>query len=290
MKNIFKVLSIAAIALVMASCNKDVPSKADVEKGFTPFKGGLPTLSISPNIVCDAVKGIAEATVTISGLDPNLDSLSVGILSCTDDKFATTKFTPVKNPKDGTVVMKAQVSANKTYYLKAVAATLAGSSYSDVVVVDVPDIPFWAKLPGDYAASAFVSDAYGDKYENNVISIYSDTSDPEHTCWIYGLDPYYQANQADFKYPEFFTVAATIDNDARTVTVAVKSQFKHYKGGLYSIAGFDTDHLKTATTYAPLVFKAESDDVLFREKAFATLQTSGDIDDAYEGGVRYTRK
>ena len=131
MKNIVKILSVAAIALAFASCNKEAPGKAQVEKGFKPFAGGLPELTMdAKSVVVDALNGIATINVTVSGLDTKLDSLSVGVLSCLDETFASTSFVGVENPEDGTFAMKAKVSANKTYYLKAVAACLAGATYS----------------------------------------------------------------------------------------------------------------------------------------------------------------
>lgn len=288
MKNIVKILSVAAIALAFASCNKEAPSKAQVEKGFKPFAGGLPELTMdAKSVVVDALNGIATINVTVSGLDTKLDSLSVGVLSCLDETFASTSFVGVENPEDGTFAMKAKVSANKTYYLKAVAACLAGATYSNTVKIKVPDIQFWQKLPGQYAAAAFKSDAYGDTYDSNVITIIADEADPEHKCYITDLEPYWYTKYKAADNPGFLFCEATIDNNKKTVTIA---QGASYNFSGRTIVGLNSDHMSTATGYSDVVFKAQGDEVLVRENAFVTVLKDGSSEDIYEGNVKYTKK
>ena len=287
MKNIIKSIALIAAASLMLACNKEAPSKAEVESGFTPVKVTLPTITLADNIVCDALNGTAVVSVTINNLDPTLDSLSVGVISSTDSTFATSKFTPIANPADGTVNAIATVAANRTYFIKAVVACTAGSAFSETKKVDVPDIPFWSKIPGVYTGH-IVSAMYKDEYDN-VITIIQNPDDKENSCFIQHLEPYYYSKHAKDGYPDNYYVEAAIDNDKKTISVAVGADYHH---GTVLIAGLNNASMKAATGYAPLVFSAVDDDTLLMENAFYTL-SEGDSglapEDGYNGGVKYTR-
>ena len=287
MKNIIKSIALIAAASLMLACNKEAPSKAEVESGFAPVKVPLPTITLADNIVCDALNGTAVVSVTINNLDPTLDSLSVGVISSTDSTFATSKFTPIANPADGTVNAIAAVAANNTYFIKAVVACTAGSAFSETKKVDVPDIPFWSKIPGVYTGH-IVSAAYGDEYDN-VITIIQNPDDKENSCFIQHLEPYYYTKYAKYGYPGNLYVEAAIDNDKKTISVAVGAT---YHLGTVAIAGLNATTMAAATGYAPLVFSAVDDDTLLMENAFYTL-SEGDSglapEDGYNGGVKYTR-
>lgn len=286
MKRYFNILSVIATAsLLLASCSQLAPSKADVEAGFSPLTP-LPTLTIAGAPVCDALNGTVTVPVTVDGLSANAGVLEVGILSSTDPSFKSSKFKAVENPTSGTVNMVGAVTANTTYYIKAVASSpTGGTAYSDVITVDVPDIPLYAKAPGTYTGPV-VSDAYGDDY-TSTIYIVSDDEEPTKYVWIGGIEPYYAANGLTGKTFESNYVKASVDEENGCLVVALGADM-HYGGRM--IAGLDSDHMETATNYAPLTFAMTKTGDLYRANAFMTLKSNGDAEDCYAGGVTYKRK
>jgi hypothetical protein len=287
MKRYFNILSVIATAsLLLASCSQLAPSKAEVEAGFSPLTP-LPTLTIAGAPVCDALNGTVTVPVTVDGLSANAGVLEVGILSSTDPSFKSSKFKAVENPTSGTVNMVGAVTANTTYYIKAVASSpTGGTAYSDVITVDVPDIPLYAKAPGTYSGTV-VSDAYGDEY-TSTIYIVSDDEEPTKYVWIGGIEPYYAGKGETGKTFESNYVLASVDEENGCLVVALGADL-HRTGG-QMIAGLNSDHMETATNYAPLTFAMTKSGDLYRANAFMTLMSDGDAEDCYAGGVTYKRK
>jgi len=293
MKNIFKSISlIAAVSLVFAACNKEAPSKAEVEKDFTAISGTLPSLSLDENVTIDFDNLLAAAVVTISGLDTSLDSLSVGVLVSAKDDFSTTSFAEIENPTDGDFTVSTAVSPNKTLYMMAVAASTIGTVYSNVVEVVVPDVPFYKKIAGIYSGK-MVSAAYGDEYDN-FITIISDPDDPENSCFIQHLEPYYYKKYAQYGYPNFFFVQATIDNDAKTISVAVGADYHFPSDAGLIIAGFNSSDYSTATANAPITFNYVDDETLLQVEGFTPMSPGDDgkyaAEDAYNGNVTWKKQ
>lgn len=295
MKNIFKYLPLVAV-LALASCAKDAPSKSSVESGFDKFTGTLPTVTISSKTECDAIAGYATVQVTYTGITSSLDSLSVGVLSDSDPTFRNASFTKVENPSDGTVTLKAKVSPNKTFYIRGVAACTGGTSYSDVIEVKVPDVPFYAKIAGAYAGT--MQSAADDSEYNNTITIVVDESDPENTCYVYGVEPYYTANGYGTNVTKALNFcAATIDNDANTITIA-NGESIHLNSStsrryLYGFNG--TDPASADYGYDVVFRLAEDGSSLVLTNAIGTVNVDTEsgkasFEDYYFGGVTYTKK
>ena len=290
MKNIFKYLPLVAV-IALASCAKEAPSKSSVESGFDKFTGTLPTVAISGNVDCNAIEGYATVLVTYSGITTSLDSLSVGVLSDTDPTFRTASFTKYESAADGTVSLKAKVSPNKTFYIRGVVACTAGTSYSDVIEVKVPDIPFYLKVPGQYAATV-TSAANGAEY-NNTLTVVANSSDPENKCYIFGIEPYWFGEGYGSDVTRALNVCeATIDAETKTLTIENQSSI-HL--GTRVINGVDATDLASAKYYADVVFKMTDDDNgLYRANAFITVVVSesgeGENENAYLGDVTYVRK
>lgn len=290
MKNIFKYLPLIAV-IALASCAKEAPSKSSVESGFDKFTGTLPTVAISRNVDCNAIEGYATVLVTYSGITTSLDSLSVGVLSDTDPTFRTASFTKYESAADGTVSLKAKVSPNKTFYIRGVVACTAGTSYSDVIEVKVPDIPFYLKVPGQYAATV-TSAANGAEY-NNTLTVVANSSDPENKCYIFGIEPYWFGEGYGSDVTKALNVCeATIDSETKTLTIENQSSI-HL--GSRVIMGVDAPDLASAQYYSDIVFKMTDDDNgLYRANAFVTVVVSesgeGENEDAYLGNVTYVIK
>lgn len=278
-------IPVLAAALLFASCAKIAPSKAEVEAGFSA-PTALPTLSISPNVECDAINGTISVPVTVSGLPADLTDFSLGLLTCAKPDFANTKFVPVANPADGSIVMKGSVTANATYYVKAVAASLTGGTvYSDVITVDVPDIPLYYKVPGTYSGKV-ISDAYGDEYDN-VLVITPDEEDPEHYCIISGIEPYYYGKGHSKEKDGTNWVIATINEEKNCLVVPLGADINY---GGRSLLGFDAPHAADAENYAAITFKMLASGDLYQLEGFYTLDDEGSPEDMYAGDVTFKRK
>lgn len=250
MKKILKYLPLVA-ALALVSCVKDAPSKSEVEAGFDKFAGTMPTVTIASSASeIDAAAGTATVNVTFAGLSDQLDSLSVGILSDTDPTFANASFVKYDNPTNGTVSLKAKVSANSHYYVRGVVAFNKGTSFSDVIEIEVPDIPFRDKAAGTYSGAA--PGYWGDKY-TATIQIVADPEDNSKVK-VYNLDSYlvsigYTAEKGYNIY------SGTIDEENLQIIVENGSSPGLNGFALYGFSGPDPD---SAEGYADIVLKFNS--------------------------------
>lgn len=296
MKKIFKYLPLVAAAIMMASCAKEAPSKSSVESGFKKFDVTLPTVTIDSKATCDASNGTATVKVTYTGITSNLDSLSVGVLSDTDPTFRTAYFTKVENPADGTVTVDATVTPNKTYYIRGVVACTAGTSYSDVIEVKVPDVEFWQKVPGVYAGNV-QSAADNTKYTNK-ITIVASSENPETKCYVFGMEAYWESKGYGLDTSKALNCCdATIDSDAKTITIKVGSSLRLGSStATRYIYGFDSADPETASEeYTNVVLKWGSDDAsLVIDNAYATVVVSKETgkaqyEDFYYGGITYKK-
>ncbi len=286
MKKIIKFVSVIALGLGLAACSKVAPSKSEVEATFDAFTGTLPQLTLAANPKVDAVAGKAEVELTISGLDTSLDSLSVGVMSTLDPTFATAGFSKVESPANGTVKVSVSVSANSTYYIKAAAACTAGTAYSEVLEVKVPDVPFYLKVPGTYLGT-ISSLAFGDTYSNHAINIYADETDPEHICYIANIEPYYAINNG-YTYEKYGIniVQATIDSEAQTITVAngTSMNFKG-EGYDYLVLGINAD----ATAYTDIVYTFDGKNLVLTNSYYCYENVNGKAEDWY-GNATYVKQ
>ena len=299
MKNILKYLPFVA-ALALVSCVKDAPSKSEVEAGFDKFTGTMPTVTIASSVSSvDALAGTATVDVTFAGLSDQLDSLSVGILSDTDPTFSNPSFVKCENPVNGTLSLKAKVSANKHYYIRGVAAFDKGTSYSNVIEVDVPDIPFYAKIAGyKFTCPKVTSGAYGDEYENVSLLVELEEGSTEQ-CRVWGIEIYYNSK---YKYGQstasvLNSAVGTIDNDKCTITIPAYSYISMASSSAYYYtAGFDPPTLDEAQSYEDIVITwDESTASLNIPNGWCTLKVSKEtgkssIDDAYNGGISFIRQ
>ena len=285
MKRYIQYFFVAASALLLASCGKIAPSKAEVEAGFAA-PTALPTLTISGDAVCDAVEGTVSVPVTVSGLPSNVEGFSVGLMTSRDPSFKESKYVPAENAADGTVTMVGTVTPNSTWYVKAVAASPTGGYVAtEAISVAVPDVPLWVKAPGTYAAKV-VSEAYDDEYENTIYVV-ADEEDPQHVVWIGGIEPYYASKGQTGEKLESNYVKATVDEKNGCLVVANGADI-HYGGR--SLAGLNDTSMEAATKYAPITFKMQKDGNLYRFEAFMTITPSGEPEDAYFGDVVYKAK
>ncbi len=286
MKNIIKFFSVLAMGLFLASCAKEAPSKSEVEAGFDKVVGDLPTLAVNQIAAkdVDAIAGTADVTFTVSGLDTDLDSLSVGLLVCAEPTFANATFYKVENPTDGTFSFKTNVSPNSTWYFKAAAAGLVGAVYSETVSVDVPDIPFYYKVNNKSFAAEIVSIAYGDAYTHK-ITIIPNENDPENKCIIADIEPYYAANGATYAKAGVNYVEATIDNENSKIIVKTGADM-HLTDSKTSriFYGLNDAGSDFAATYA-FTLAPDGSSLVSAGGFYTVSATDMSAEDAYTGGL-----
>ncbi len=278
MKNTIKYIFVVAVALAMGACTKEAPSKAEVEAGFDKGSAALPTVSLGSDVAVDPLAGTAEVQLTISGLTSGLDSLSVGVLSATDPTFKSSYFTKVDNPGDGTVKVFAKVSPNSTWYVRGVAACTAGTAYSDLLTVSVPDIPFWQKVPGTFTGKA-TSYFDGTEYTFN-FTIVTDPDDQENSVVINNLDPYFASNgfTAERGYNIF---KGKIDEEKNRIVVPI-GQSVGYQD--VCLNAFDNASPDAAEYYDDLYLQFSPDCLTITFACAFGMDSEGGWHEMYNGG------
>jgi hypothetical protein len=298
MKNILKYMPLVA-ALALVSCVKDAPSKSEVEAGFDKFTGTMPTVTIASSVSSvDALAGTATVEVTFAGLSDELDSLSIGVLSDTDPTFANASYTKCAKPANGTMTLKAKVSANKHYYLRGVAAFNKGTSYSDVIEVDVPDIPFYAKVDGGkFTCAKVTSGAYGDEYDKMslLVSVFGEKND---SCRVWGLEIYYNyKGYGQTTKSTMNSAIGLIDNEKSTITIPAYSYlYMATSSAYYYTVGLDAPTYDDAQNFTDMVLTwNENAAALDVKNGWCTLKVAKDtgkssLDDAYNGGISFIKQ
>lgn len=232
--------------------------------------------------------------VTFTGLYDDLSALSVGVLSDTDPTFRNASFTPASRDAsgkfvDGTFTINARVNPNRTCYIRGVAASNEGTSFSEVMTVAVPDIPFHLKVLGKTFKGTLYSNAGKEDIECT-ITIIRDEKDPENSCFVADIEPYYAGEGYTYKASNgaLNYCQATIDNDANTITIANGADI-HLAGR--TIRGLDSAKFEDAEYFAPVVFRlAENGSDLALDNGFMTITSDGQGEDAYDAGVTFTKK
>lgn len=290
MKNIFKSVFVAALALAAVACNKAAPEKSEVEAGFAA-KAPVPTAAIdAASFSSDGLT--ATVKVSFTGITKEaMDSLSIGLVYGTDPTFASSKFEAVEDLKDGSYTLTVTAVTNTKMYFMAAAANVGGTCYSEVLEKDIPDLPFHVKVAGTYVGNV-VSSAYGDEY-TQAIEIIVDEEDPT-VCIVSGFEPYY-LKEYGVKYPQANFCIGTIDDETSTITVAEWSRlYLDEEDADAMVLGVNTDSFETASANGPITFKGTADGNLYRYEAFGTLSPGEDgkyaWEDQYAGGVTYVKQ
>lgn len=209
MKNIFKYFATAVAVVLAASCQGAL-DKPEVEAGFAA-KGSVPSVSLDlENYKIFEADGYAEVTVTYTGVSTELDSLELGVLVSLTDNFLTSSFVPVEQTEDGTYVVQVPVRVAKKNYIKATAATISGSAYSQILELDVPDVVWYKKMSKTYTGDAY---SYWDEgscsYPGHTISVAAvENADGTATVTFTDFDPFAVANG--------FASVVTADFDVNT--------------------------------------------------------------------------
>lgn len=287
MKNTVKIASVIAFAVLTAACTKMAPSKYEVEAGFEDaYQGAIPEVSFaatpSGNAKFDIESGsIYIATkVTVSGVSATAGKIVVGVLSSEKEDFTNTQNSDLVITEDGTYEIAANVSANKVNYIKASISTQYGCSFSDVVKLNISDVPFYGKISGNWAGKV-TSLAFGDEYSSNLV-ISLDKEDPENYCYVGNIEPYYESsgNTVDkgLNY-----IKCQIDNENNQIILATGSSM-NLGGRMY----FASDLEGSVLDYDVLTLSEDSKS-LVREAAFFTVKPDGSAEDWY-GPATYKKK
>ena len=279
MKNISKIIFVASIALAAISCNKPAPEKAAVESSFDAC-APVPTASIDAQSF--STNGLtATVKVSFSGVtEAAQDGLSLGLVYSTDPTFSQSSFIPADKLEDGTYTMTCNVVAKSKTYFKAAAANKGGSSYSETLAMDIPDIPFYLKMSGTYFVKE-TSEADGHEYEHD-IEIAVDKND-NTKCIIKNIEPYYASNGLLFN-KGYNYLEGIVDNDAETITVPALTSLN--LGGRM-VCGLGDEGL------LDIVFKFDGTNALIRDISMYTVYINENnglsAEDAY-APTTYTKK
>lgn len=281
MKNISKIIFVASIALAAISCNKPAPEKAVVESSFDAC-APVPTASIDAQSF--STNGLtATVKVSFSGVtEAAQDGLSLGLVYSTDPTFSQSSFIPADKLEDGTYTMTCNVVAKSKTYFKAAAANKGGSSYSETLAMDIPDIPFYLKISGTYFVKE-TSEAYDDSVYEHDIEISLDEND-NTKCIIKNLEPYYAVSKGYLFDKGLNYLDGIVDNDAETITVPALTS---YHLGPYMVCGLGDEGL------LDIVFKFDGTNALIRDISMYTVYINENnglsAEDVYAPTI-YTKK
>ena len=230
MKNIFRYLAVSAAVVLAASCQEAL-DKPEVEAGFNA-KVAVPavTLDLSNYLIVEE-EGYAEVKVTYTGISADLDSLELGVLVSLSENFLTSSFIPVLETSDGTYAVKVPVRAAQKNYVKAAAATISGSAYSETLELDVPDVVWYKKVAKTYSGDAY---SYWDEgscsYAGHTIGVVAvENEDGTATVTFTDFDPLAVANGIPS------VVVADFNAETRVANIPLDENFT-FDAGL-SIAG-----------------------------------------------------
>lgn len=136
------------VSLLLSACQK-ADEKADVEAGFAAA-GRVPKVGIAAKVDVYQYDKQVSATVLVSGIDPDMENLEVGLLSSLDEYFSDPKAVYSKRNRNGSYTLRVPVTPGKTNWIMAMAACSGGAAYSTKVSVDVPDVPWQYKIADIY--------------------------------------------------------------------------------------------------------------------------------------------
>lgn len=240
---------IASVSLLLAfSCAK-APDKDEVEAGFTAI-GDFPKVSLSTsNIDIQEYEGKVYVDVTYSGITPSMKKLQLGVMSSTDFDFYQSSAVAISGT-NGTYRAAVPVTPGKTNWIMAMASTKGGSTYSRKIAVEVPDVPWYYKIPDSYVGD-FNSEAQS--YPNH--QIYMTISADFRNAVIYNFDPYvasvtagYQVDARKSNY-----IVGVLNLERRVITFTPSSgQFFPMNDSVYiyaPIASFVNGSIRLADSF-----------------------------------------
>lgn len=287
MKNIVKIASAIAFAVLAAACTKLGPSKSEVEAGFKDaYTGDIPQISFvatpsgTAKFDVETASVYIEASVTVSGVNANLGEVVIGVLSAGKEDLSNAINTDMVITQDGTYDLRVNVTANQVNFLKASVSTQYGCSYSEAVKLDVSDIPFYGKIAGSWTGKV-TSLAYGDEY-SSTLSISLDKEDPENVCYVGNIEPYFADNGNTFDKGLNF-IKGIIDNENNQIILVTGSSM-NLGGRAYYAADTDGNVYK----YGTLVLSKDAK-TLVREDCFFTVTKDGKAEDWY-APAKYVKK
>lgn len=287
MKNIVKIASAIAFAVLAAACTKLGPSKSEVEAGFKDaYTGDIPQISFvatpsgTAKFDVETASVYIEASVTVSGVNASLGEVVIGVLSADKEDLSDAINTDMVITQDGTYDLRVNVTANQVNFLKASVSTKYGCSYSEAVKLDVSDIPFYGKIPGKWEGKV-TSLALGDEY-SSTLYISLDKEDPENVCYVGNIEPYFADNGNTFDKGLNF-IKGIIDNENNQIILVTGSSM-NLGGRAYYAADTEGNVYK----YGTLVLSKDAK-TLVREDCFFTVTKDGKAEDWY-APAKYVKK
>ena len=289
MKNIVKIASAIAFAVLAAACTKLGPSKSEVEAGFKDaYTGDIPQISFvatpsgTAKFDVETASVYIEASVTVSGVNANLGEVVIGVLSAGKEDLSNAINTDMVITQDGTYDLKVNVTANQVNFLKASVSTKYGCSYSEAVKLDVSDIPFYGKIPGSWTGKV-TSLAFKDEEFSSTLFISLDKEDPENVCYVGNIEPYWAEEKKQTFDKGVNFIKGIIDNENNQIILVTGSSM-NLGGRAYYAADTDGNVYK----YGTLVLSKDAK-TLVREDCFFTVTKDGEAEDWY-APAKYVKK
>lgn len=259
-------------AAMFASCNKAL-EKDVVEAGFAPAQA-VPTVSNLTVTSVNEVEKIAVLTATFGGITADMDSLEIGFMSSTDKTFqnATAKLV---DPANGTFSATVNVMPGATNYFIAMAATLGGASYTEVVEYDVPDIPMYAKLAESYAGTFY---SYYEQGVPVAHAVNFAVSEDHSTVTIYNWDPFLYSALGPATEPTANFLTGTLDQENYTIKfTADQPPFFMFSAADAALVTFDASGENPLTEFEVQISK-DCTQIIFPEYGCYSTQQGGFYD------------
>ncbi len=212
-----KYLAIAASALLLAVSCQETLEKSEVEAGFAS-KGAVPTATISlSDYKIVETEARAEVKGTFAGI-AGQDSLEIGFIVSLDPTFTSSTSYMLDAASDGTYSQNVKVSVGKKNYVKAVAATVDGASFSETLVLDVPTVPWYNLVVPQYTTELWSYFDEGEcSYPTHVLDFVYDFN--AKTAVVNNIDAW------AYKQGVPTSLTGVVDLDARTITMTTETGY-----------------------------------------------------------------
>lgn len=238
-----------AAAAALISCQR-AEEKDEVEAGFAGFTA-LPSVSIDKDVEIRQYDKIVKVKATFRGITREMKNLQTGVMSSQSYSFSSSELVAV-DPVNGTFEVEVPVLPGVTNWIVAMAGTPSGGAvYSEKIAVEVPDVPWYYKIPESYVGDYPI---YGgdDSYESH--QVYVEFNSKFTSATIYNFDPYLSEKIDNYKVEDRTTnyVTGDLDVEARTITLKKSGDLYPVNNDIYSlipISSIDDSSVSIASSF-----------------------------------------
>lgn len=246
---ILVVAALAASAALSSSCYQWAKEKDEIESDFSEGSW-VPEVTIDRNVEVYQYEKRVVVTATFKGVSKKLKGLEIGFMTSTEQDFSSSESVMLK-PANGTFSASLPVTPGTVNWVVAMAATEDGASYSEKIAVEVPDVPWYYKIPTSYIGT-YTSEASGTTYSNH--QLYLEVNTGLQTATIYNFDPYVAKNSAGYKVEDRKTnyITGELDVDNRKIIFRPSGQFYSLGDATFDFApvsSFDGNSINLGSSF-----------------------------------------